>query len=175
MADSNVIGRKKSNAAVFVDMSNIFHGGRRYAKWLVDYEKIRNYLEGLYNLKFFRLYGCEDKTPSNEIFKKKAERQIRFHQKLVELGFDMFIRPLQYIDGRIDGDLDNDIKSAMRQFMLIEEIEDMVLFSGDHHFLPVIKECCNRKKYVHVYSFNKTLSGEIRDFQKNNPKGYQLN
>lgn len=170
MSDNSRQGKKKPNGAVFVDMSNIFHGGKNYAKWLLDYGKVKVHLEGEYTLKFFRLYCCEDKTPSTEAFKQKAIKQDKFHKKLIRLGFDLFLKPLQYIDGRIDGDLDSDIKSAMRQYMLLEEIDDMILFSGDHHFLPVIKECCNKGKYVHIYSFDKTLAKTIRDFSKNNQK-----
>ena len=170
MSDTNKAERKKSNGAIFVDMSNLFHGGKDYAGWLVDYEKTRTHLESLYSIKFFRLYGGEDKTPSTQIFKDRAIKQDRFHKKLIQLGFDLFLKPLQYIDGRIDGDLDSDIMSAMRQYMLVDEIEDIILFSGDHHFLPAIRECCNKGKYVHIYSFDKTLAKTIKEFSKNNQK-----
>ena len=161
---------KKPKAVAFVDMSNIFHGSKNYAKWPIDYKKTEKYLENRHTLTFFRLYGCEDTNPSTEEFRKKAVKQQGFYAKLAKLGLDVFKKPLQHIDGKTKGDVDNEIKEAMRQHMLIEDVEDIILFSGDKHFLPVIKECCNKGKYLHIYSFRKTLSGKIRDFCLNNPK-----
>lgn len=163
-------GCEKPKAAVFVDISNIFFGSKNYAKWRIDYEKTKKYLESKYTIVFFRLYGCEDTNPSSEIFKIKAIKQQGFYAKLVASGFDIFKKPIQYIDGKIEGDVDDDIKNAIRQYINNDEIEYIVLFSGDKHFLPIIRDCYNAGKRTDIYSFRQTLSGKIKKFVSKNPQ-----
>ncbi len=154
----------KPKVAIFVDMSNLFHASKRYSKWFIDYEKLREYLKDKYDIQFFRLYGCEDTNSSSGLFKEKAKKQQEFYKKLTRIGFDIFKRPIQYIDGRIDGDVDDDIIRAIRQYAQFDNIEYIVLFSGDKHFLPVIKECCSIGKHIDIYSFKQTLSKKIKKF-----------
>jgi len=153
----------KPKAAAFVDISNIFYGAR-YAKWRISYKKIQEHLENKYELTFFCLYGCEDNNPSNETFKERAIKQQGFYNKLASLGISVFKKPLQYIDGKIDGDVDGDIKNAVHKFINDKKIEYIILFSGDKHFLPVIKECCSADKRIQVYSFRQVLSDKIKNF-----------
>lgn len=165
----------RPKTAIFIDGSNIFWGVKKFKEkrkieYLFGYEKLKNYLEERFEPILFRYYGCEDTNPLTEEHKEKAKRQRGFYNKLEKVGIEIFKKPLQYIQKRISGDIDSDIKTAIRKCITNKEITDIVLLSGDKHFLPIVKECHNAGKYVHIYSFKGLLSEKLEDFTLQQPR-----
>lgn len=165
----------RPKAAIFIDGSNIFWGVKNFKKkrkieYLFDYKKLKNYLEERFDPTLFRFYGCEDANPSTVEYKEKAKRQRGFYNKLGKMGIEIFKKPIQHIQKRISGDVDSDIKNAIGKCIIDKEITDIILLSGDKHFLPIVKECHNAGKYVHIYSFKGLLSTKLKKFTLQQPR-----
>lgn len=171
---------KKVRTGVFIDGSNLFWAVNMRDRntgekihFQICFEKLKKYLKRQYSPVFYNYYACEDNKPRNEIYEKKALGQKKFHNKLDGLGYNVSRKDLKYIGKNTKGD--TDIEIAMDMNKLVNDYDNIVLFSGDSDFLSAIKFFHSIGKYIRIYSFNKTLSWELKDFAIKNPRcNYKL-
>ena len=168
---------QKLRAGVFIDGANLFWGMKNHTNWKIDFFKLRQYLKTRYSVRFYNYYACEDDNPSTEEFKEKSQKQKSFHRVLKGIGYDVKIKSLKHIttsSGEITkGDMDVDISVDVHN--LLNDIDLFILFCGDSDFLPIVKDCYEKGKYIRIYSYENLLSWELKTFTMTKPRcGYKL-
>lgn len=166
-------GVQKARSGVFIDGANLFWAGRSLEaegkeRWTIDFLKLKEYLKQKYSPAFFKFYDCVDEKPTNAKYVERAVGSSNFHKKLSGYGYDVILKPLKYIQDKhtkkifTKGDMDVaivvDIKNAL------SDIDNVILFSGDSDFLPVVQDAHAAGKYIRVYSYQHTLAWELKDF-----------
>ena len=170
---------QNAKAGVFIDGANLFWACKDLEecgkeRWAIDFFKLKDYLKKKYSPVFYKFYDCVDENPSSELFKQRALGSSKFHKRLGGYGYDVQLKPLKYIrdkkTGAINtkGDMDTtislDIKNALN------DIENVVLFSGDSDFLPVVTDAHAAGKHIRIFSFEHTLSWELKEFSIKNAR-----
>lgn len=161
---------KKYKTGVFIDGSNIFWGSLNLDKserWFVDYFKFKSYLKEKYKPEFYKYYGAIDTEPKTDIFKKRAETQEKMYLKLEGMGYDVITKPLKYIkndDGSFQTKGDMDIELTMGIIESADDLDCIVLVSGDCDYNSLVKNMHAKGKYIRIMSFDELLSWELRTF-----------
>jgi len=171
---------KSVRTGVFIDGSNLFwavnmrdRNTREKLHFQICFEKLKEYLKGRYSPVFYNYYACEDNNPKNEIYKKRAVGQKKFHDKLDGLGYNVLRKDLKYVGKTTKGDTDVEITMDMNK--LVNDYDNIILFSGDSDFLPAITYFHSIGKHIRIYSFEKTLAWELKEFAIKNPRcNYKL-
>jgi uncharacterized LabA/DUF88 family protein len=155
---------RKKICGVFMDGSNLFSGQKD--NFWIDFEKLKVYLKKAYKPAFYNYYGGIDTSPSNEVFKEKADSQVRFYNKLGGHGYNVKTKPLKYIktEKGIKTKCDMDIDIVLDINDVIENIDVIVLFTGDSDFLSYIEQIHKKGKFIRIYSFKSMLSWELKEF-----------
>ncbi|MFZ2154357.1 MAG: NYN domain-containing protein [Candidatus Moraniibacteriota bacterium] len=166
---------KKITCGVYIDGSNIF-GGQKEAGWWIDFDKLKKHLKSNYRPLFFNYYGGVDKSPSNIEYKKKADSQQRFYDKLNGWGYNVITKPLKYIqtgDGiKTKCDMDVEISMDMRDD---NDSELIIIFTGDSDYCHCLNKIHSGGKFIRIYSFKERLSWELKDFAIKKPRcNYRL-
>ena len=166
---------KLLKARIYIDASNIFKGSRdrskvtgRLINYPLDYKKLWDYLDLRYYPEFKKYFYAEDLTPSTPEFIKKAEIEKGIREKLANLGFILVGMRLEHTkegeEAKTKGDLDTTIIAHLSDCLDNDWVKKIILFSGDGHFLPIIKDCYNQVKHVHVLSYNNCLNWQVKEF-----------
>ena len=175
---------KSISIGVFIDGANLFWAGRKLdeigkKRWAIDFQKLKTYLKKRYTPAFFKFYDCTDDKPTNATFQTRAQGSSKFHKKLSGFGYDVILKPLKYIKNRstgeitTKGDMDTSISVAVQN--ALNDIDGIILFSGDSDFLPVVQNAHSAGKFIRIFSFEHTLAWELKDFAiKNTRCNYKL-
>lgn len=165
---------KKLRCGVFIDGSNVLWGSldmEREQRWFVDYSKLKAYLKEKYRPQFYKFYGAMDTEPKTPDFARKAKIQSKMYAKLEGMGYDVITKPLKYIkqdDGTYKTKGDMDIELTMDIMGALNDLDCIVLISGDCDYHTPIKSFHAQGKYIRIFSFDKLLSWELRTFAINN-------
>jgi|GEM_PF-596170 len=171
-------------SGVFIDGSNLFWAvniledvGKE--KWAIDFSKLKRYLKDNYSPIFFKFYNCVDEHPTNELFRSRALGTEKFHNKLKGLGYDFVPKPLKYLHDKKTGEIstkgDMDVSISIDIKNSLNDMDNIILFSGDSDFLPVVEDAHTRGKHIRIFSFEHTLAWELKEFSiKNTRCNYKL-
>lgn len=143
------------------------------SRWFVDYAKLKAYLKERYKPQFYKFYGAIDSKPKSDVFAQKAARQAKMYARLEGLGYDVITKSLKYIkqeDGTYKTKGDMDIELTMDIMGALNDLDTIVLISGDCDYHTPIKKFHAQGKYIRILSFNELLSWELRTFAMNNTR-----
>ena len=166
---------------VFIDGSNLFWAMNMRDKktgdklhFYISFEKLKDYLNEKFSPVFYNYYGVEDKNPTKEPHISRANGTKKFHDKLSGLGYNVIRKDLKYIGAdSTKGDTDSEVQLDMHK--LVNDYDNIVLFSGDSDFFAPISYFHSIGKFIRIYSFEETLSWELKDFAiKNTRCNYKL-
>ena len=140
-------------------------------RWFIDFAKFKAYLEGKYQPLFLKFYGTQDVKPRGPKFQARAQAEANRYSKLVQLGYDVVVKPLKYIkrgDGTFTTKGDMDVEMTMGILDNLDSLDMIVLISGDSDYLPLMERAYNKEKEVSIMSFDQLLSWELRTFAEDN-------
>jgi len=159
-------------SGVFIDYSNLFWAENDHYDWTIDYFKLKEYLKKRYSPLFYNLYCSKDTNPFTPELIRKAIGSEKFYNKVSGLGYNVIKEPLKYIkDGNetiTKGDRDADIITDIEAHL--NDINGVILFSGDADFLKTIEYCHSRNKYIRIYAYDKAFAYRVRLFALNQPR-----
>lgn len=167
---------KKLRCGVFIDGSNVLWGSLNMKpedRWFVDYGKLKDCLKARYKPQFYKFYGATDDSPKSELFAQRADAQAKMYAKLAGMGYDVITKPLKYIkqdDGSYKTKGDMDIELTMDIMGALNDLDTIVLVSGDCDYFAPIKSVHTQGKYIRILSFDELLSWELRTFAMNNTR-----
>ncbi len=163
---------KTLRAGIFIDGSNLLWSmkskGSKGEKVNYDicFEKLMGFLRETYSIVFCNYYVCEDKKAVSEPYLTKARSQGKFFNKLEAFGYDVIRKELKHI-GRVTK-CDTDVEIVMDMHKREEDVDLIILFSGDSDFLSALQFFHLKGKHVHIYSFANFLSWELKRFASGN-------
>lgn len=171
---------KSLRTGVFIDGSNLFWAMNMRNKttherlhYDICFEKLKEFLKGKYSPVFYNYYGVEESNPTREPFITRSRGTKSFHKKLEGFGYNVQRKELKYVGGGTKGDMDVEISTSMHK--LVNDYDNIVLFSGDSDFLSAIEYFHSIGKSIRIYSFEATLAWELKDFAiKNTRTNYKL-
>ena len=167
----------------YIDASNLMRTG-----YPVDHEKLFNYIKERFNPDkiiycgalfvgdFYKVHNFNesdyvDFNEINKFFEEREEnndtekvfKQLGFLEELVNIGFEMKIKPLKImLNGKRKADCDVNI--TVEGMSNLNNFNKLILFSGDGDFMPFLRYLKDQNKDVEVYSFWKLTAREIREF-----------
>lgn len=142
-------------------------------RWFVDFYRFKNYFEKSYSPLFIKYYDTVDSQPRTPDFIKKAETKAQFHTNLKDWGYEVITKPLKYVrekDGAFITKGNMDIELSMDMVERLDDLDLVILVSGDSDYLAPIELVRKKGKAVLIISFNRVLSWELRAFATNNPE-----
>ncbi|MEX2405685.1 MAG: NYN domain-containing protein [Candidatus Paceibacterota bacterium] len=159
---------QNARSGVFIDASNIFWGARE-ADFRIDFTKLKEYLDARFSPTFLNYYCCEDENPSTPEFARRAEGQKDFHNLLEGIGYSVIRKPLKHIKGGgTKCDVDVDIAVDLRNYE--DDIDCIILFSGDSDYLPMVEYYWKAGKFIRIFSYEELLSWELKTFGIKHPR-----
>ena len=167
---------KEFRSGVFIDGSNLMWGSLRMEKskrWFVDFTKFKAHLENEYRPLFFQYYGIVDTMPRTVRLRSRAQAQVRLYAKMQAMGYEVVTKPLKYIkcdDGTFTTKGDMDVELTMGILKALNNLDRIILVSGDSDYLAPVKLVQSQGKSVVILSFQKLLSWELRYFAVKNER-----
>ncbi len=148
--------------------------GSRHSGIKLDWQKLKDYLKKRYSPVVFNFYGCEDNNPKSEEYRRAAEKHKNFHKKLEGMGYKVIRKELKHLAGGVTkGDMDVELAMDLRNYE--NDIDCIILFTGDSDHLTTVNYYWNSGKSIRVFSFEEVLSWELKMFAINNPRcNYKL-
>ena len=158
---------KVLRVGVFIDGSNMLWGSRA-SGIRIDWEKMRTYLKNRFNVVVLNFYAGEDNSPKPEHLQRSLNQK-KFHRKLEKLGYSLIRKPLKHMaSGAIKCDMDIEITMDIRTYE--NDIDCIILLSGDSDYLPVVDYYWKTGKHIRIFAFKESLSWELRTFCLNKPR-----
>jgi len=146
---------KKLKVKVFIEGSNIYFAQKKMGLWL-DWVKVKQYLNKTYHVLEIRYYiGVRKNDPGVQPFLRK----------LGKIGFVIISKPVKIIieeSGKKIEKANFDVEITGDVLKSLEEVNAVVIFSGDSDFEYLVKLVHEKGKQVFVYSSKKTLSWELK-------------
>lgn len=170
---------QQARSGVFIDGANLFWAQRKLEeqgeeRWAIDFQKLRTYLKQKYSPVFYKFYDCVDQAPTNTTFRTRAIGSGKFHKKMSGFGYDVILKPLKYIRDRKTGIVttkgDMDVAISVDVKNSLNDMDNVILFSGDSDFLPIVQDAHAQGKHIRIYSFEHTLAWELKDFSIKNAR-----
>lgn len=165
-----ILGKNKPSVGVYVDGSNIYHGGKE-AGWQISYLSLRQFIEKKYRISIMSYYNStgykQDKNKKYIKDEKGAyildDGNLRFENGLKGIGIRVISKPLKFILGneknpsnKTDGDLMIDAILEEKQW------DELMLLAGDCDFEKLVRKVSEIPKPVHIFSFQTRMSHELR-------------
>lgn len=173
----NPVQSNKSKAGVYIDGSNIYHGGKD-AGWQLSYFSLRQFIERKYTISIISYYNSTGYLQdANKKYVKDENGKyildpgaLKFENGLKGLGIRVVTKPLKFIKGdetnpsnKIDGDLMIDAILEHPQW------NELILLAGDCDYEKLVKQLISLPKSVHIFSFDTRMSYELRVLALNSP------
>jgi len=164
---------KKLKAGVFIDGSNMLWGSK-ISGIKVDFLKLKKHLKKQFSPVVFNYYACEDNNPKNKKYQIQAENQKKFYRKLEGFGYKVERKELKHLAcGDTKCDMDVELTMDLRNYE--NDLDCIILFSGDSDYFKVVQYYWTIGKYIRIFSFEELLSWELKTFAINNPRcNYKL-
>ncbi len=167
----------KSKVGVYIDGSNIYHGGKDVG-WQVNYYLLRQFIERKYVISIISYYNSTGyKQDKKKCYLKDKKGNyvldpaaLRFENTLRGIGIRVVTKPLKFIEGdehkpasKLDGDLMIDAILEHPQW------DELLLLAGDCDYEKLVKQIISLPKPVHIFSYNTRMSHELRVLAFNSP------
>ena len=164
--EEDFIAAPKPKAGVFIDDANMFYAQRK-AGWRVDYKKLKEFLEQIFEVRFLNYYLTLPRHYDS------AYLQTQKHLRQLEARYGNLLnirsKPLKYIyikeekryrkKGNVDGMIAADLLSS------IDEIDVAVVLSGDGDLVDIIEPVLRKGKKVLFLGFANNMAWELRQKQ----------
>jgi len=136
--------------AILADVQNLYYATVRNGKRL-NYLKLMNTLTNNRTLA---------KAVAFVVHKENAQSQEKFFDALRYMGWDLNIKTLQE---REEGTkkADQDMELAMEALTIADNIDTIILVSGDSDFINLIERLRHKGKRIEVASFNAYTSNKL--------------
>lgn len=151
---------RNKSAGIFVDDANLFYIQKRIG-WEIDWLKFKNFLEKYLNLVILHYYLG---MPSEG--KARLENE-RIKGEMEKVGFKVITKPLkkiylnnQKIDFKYKCNFDVEISFDIARH--IDELEFIIIASGDSDFLAAKNFCLEKDKGFAMMCFEERVAWEIR-------------
>lgn len=145
---------KKKKVAVFIDAANLEQSAKAQ-HWRVDYRKLRSWLRKKYSVAYLGFYSARFATLSHDAFLTVLKK----------IGYTLVTKPIKHIGNKEDPQhtrkANFDVEIAINAMKLIDEYEEIVLFSGDSDFTYLLRELQKRGKHVVVISTKYHVAREL--------------
>jgi len=144
----------KGETAVFVDAANVFYSERSLG-WRIDYERLAEYLRQESSIVELYYYTG---------IIEKSEKQRAFLKKLESFGYIVTAKEVKFIrqtDGSFMSKGSLDIELALDAYIVRQEYDTCVLFSGDSDFAYLLDILKREGKRVVVVSTRGHVSKEL--------------
>ena len=141
---------------IFIDNSNIFHSFQSL-NFQCDYHQLKEIIIGNRNLVEANLY--------TGIMYPVREKDKDWFSSLNKMGYNVKTRAIKVApngkktEKRIDVLMAVDIISSAFE----QNVDTIIIVSGDSDFVPVVKKLKDLNKKVEVWSFKKNLSHQLKD------------
>lgn len=151
---------KGKKAGLFVDNANWFYPQRELG-WDVDFKKLVKFLRSYYEIELLKLYAG---TPLDLIQKRRFEN---FVSAVRKIGFNVETKPLKKIwldrkRGEFIYKCNFDVEIALDVARNIDNLDLMMIGSGDSDFLAVRDFALENKREFIALCFEKGVAWEIR-------------
>ncbi len=164
------IKHKGQRVAVLIDVQNLYHSAKHLYKSRVDFKQVLNL--GVSKRTLIRSFAYVISTKSGE--------EKSFFDALTSLGIETRIKDLQeYQGGFKKGDWD--VGMVIDAIRLSNNIDAIVLVTGDGDFVPLVEYLQNKGIRVEVAAFKRSSSSRLIEAAdefmnlEDNPKKYLLN
>lgn len=145
----------KLKVKVFIDGSNIYFAQKKMDKWL-DWVKVKRHLTRRYNVVEVRYYAGR---------RSNDKRVQSFLIKLEKIGFLVVSKLVKKIRNEMGREIEKanfDVEITGDVLESSDELDTVVLFSGDSDFHYLAKLLRKKGKQLFVYSSRQTLSWELK-------------
>ena len=163
------IKHKGQRVAVLIDVQNLYHSAKHLYKSRVDFKQVLNL--GVSKRTLIRSFAYVISTKSGE--------EKSFFDALTNLGIETRIKDLQeYQGGFKKGDWD--VGMVIDAIRLSNNIDAIVLVTGDGDFVPLVEYLQNKGIRVEVAGFKRSSSSRLIEAAdefmnlEDNPKKYLL-
>ena len=160
---------KKPRVGVFIDGSNLLwamkslddKGVRK--NYNICFKKLKNFLQNTYAPTFFNYYVCVDTSPTIEPYVTRAVKSQKFNTLLEKFGYTLKKKDLKKLKNG-ETKCDTDVEIVIDLYKYINNIDTIILFTGDSDFKSAIEEFHGAGKEIILYSFKSSLSWELKKF-----------
>lgn len=151
---------KGEKIGLFIDNANWFYP-QRELEWDVDFKKLVKFLKSYYEIGLLKLYAG---TP---LILEQREKFKRFINAVERIGFQIETKPLKkiWIDrekGAFIYKCNFDVEIALDVARNIENLDLVMIGSGDSDFLAIRNFALENKKGFIALCFEKGVAWEIR-------------
>lgn len=157
MAD---IIKSYANVGVYVDASNISHnGGQRMQYDVLREFACRDHAEAL-RLNVYLSYD-EDRADANPVYRDKARA---YHSALREIGYKVIEKKVKWYEDEAGvrfGKANADLDMAVDLLLQSENLDRVLLVTGDGDFVQVVRALQNKGCRVEVLAFD-NVSEELK-------------
>ncbi|PIP17825.1 MAG: hypothetical protein COX43_02140 [Parcubacteria group bacterium CG23_combo_of_CG06-09_8_20_14_all_35_9] len=145
-----MIKHKEQRVGVFVDVQNMYHSAKNLYKTKVNFKEVLKV--AVAGRKLIRALAYVIKSQSSE--------EQNFFEALDKQGFEIRIKDLQiFAGGAKKGDWDVGI--AIDMIKMSENVDVLILVSGDGDFTPVVEYIQNHGRLVEILAFKETTSAKL--------------
>jgi len=148
-----VIRHKEQRVGVLIDVQNLYHSAKHLYSARVNFKEVLK--AAISARKLIRTIAYVVKTESGE---EKA-----FFEALTRLGIEMRTKDLQVFPGGVKKG-DWDIGMAIDAVRLADQLDAIVLVTGDGDFVPLVEYLrFNRGLQVEIMAFQQSASSRLKD------------
>ncbi len=166
---------KNLRTGIFIDGSNLLwammeknENGQK-KNYNICFKKLKEFLKDKYSPVFYNYYVCVDTKPLKEPYIDRAVRARKFHNFLEGVGYNVKKKDLKVLKCG-DTKCDTDVEIVMDLHKHSNDIDNIVIFSGDSDFKSAIEGFHQQGKHIRIYSFRSSLSWELKDFSIKNTR-----
>jgi uncharacterized protein (TIGR00288 family) len=147
-----VIKHKNQRVGVFIDIQNLYHSAKNLYNKRVNFKNLLLEATGDRLLIRAIAYVAKSDEPGEE----------SFFEALEKTGIEVKRKELQvYPDGTKKGDWD--VGMAIDAVRISENLDTIVLVSGDGDFVPLVEYLKAKGKQVEVIAFSRTTSTRLKE------------
>ena len=145
-----MIKHKEQRVGVFVDVQNMYHSAKNLYKTKVNFKEVLKVAVAGRKLILALAY----------VIKSQSSEEQNFFEALDKQGFEIRIKDLQiFAGGAKKGDWDVGI--AIDMIKMSENVDVLILVSGDGDFTPVVEYIQNHGRLVEILAFKETTSAKL--------------
>lgn len=149
---------KDKKVGVFVDDANLYHSYKAYG-WRVDFDKFKKFLKKYCQVQFIKYYvAIPDKSDSAFLGTQKFLEKVRPHVTIKK-------KNLKYtpVAGKFVKKADVDVEIALDVVRAIEELDLVIILSGDSDFLELKNYVVRDKgKNILFWAFERNMAWELK-------------
>ncbi|HCR36010.1 hypothetical protein A2130_04170 [Candidatus Woesebacteria bacterium GWC2_33_12] len=149
---------KSQTTGIFIDSANLFYAQRR-AGWKISWLKFYKFLSEYTKLKSVNYYVG---TPQE---KGKALENKKLTSKLSKIGYTVITKPLKKIfvaRNKFVYKCNFDVEIALDVAEKIDNIDTVIISSGDSDFIAIKNYCRKMGKDFLVICFEKNMAWELK-------------